>query len=135
MSDKHFVGKVALKAIIVRDGRVLLGRGPQDGETWDIPGGRIHENEFPKDALRREIQEELGVDAAIGNVVHIEQFHQTSDGSLHLCISFEVTLTDPEATLTFPSGELNEVRWITKEQLYDQKMYGNLLKALEVYWN
>lgn len=132
--EKHFVGKVALKAIIVNEGRVLLCRGPQDGETWDMPGGRMHEDELPQEALRREVQEELGVDAHVGRIIHAEQFLQTKDGSLHLLIAFETALVDPQKPFALPTAEMSEVRWIEKGQLHDQKMYRNLLKALEVYW-
>ena len=55
--------RVTVKALIYRDGHILLLRKPE-GE-WDLPGGRLDEGEDPKLALRREIREELGVKAKI----------------------------------------------------------------------
>ena len=52
-------------ALLVRDGRVLLGRRAQDRVwlpgAWDVFGGHIEAGETEETALRRELQEELGI--------------------------------------------------------------------------
>lgn len=52
---------VGVKALIVRDGRVLLLNRykPRGGSHWDLPGGRIGADEAVEMALIRELDEEL----------------------------------------------------------------------------
>ena len=57
--------EVGAKAVIVRDGRVLLLERPtwnyKNASTyWDLPGGRIGEREPLELALERELEEEIG---------------------------------------------------------------------------
>ncbi|MDE2490605.1 MAG: (deoxy)nucleoside triphosphate pyrophosphohydrolase [Elusimicrobia bacterium] len=56
-------------AVLVRGGRVLLARRPAGKRLaglWEFPGGKLEAGESPADALRRELKEELGLDAAVG---------------------------------------------------------------------
>ena len=55
---------VAVGPLIYReDGKVLLIRGPKFGEYWTIPGGKVAVGETVEEALRREVKEELEMDA------------------------------------------------------------------------
>ena len=54
--------------IVLRDGRVLVARRPADvhlGGLWEFPGGRLESGESPRQALARELQEEVGIVTAI----------------------------------------------------------------------
>jgi mutator protein MutT len=54
-------------AVIARGGRYLVCRRPDDkrhGGLWEFPGGKVLEGETRADAVRRELAEELGMDAA-----------------------------------------------------------------------
>ncbi len=64
-------------AIIVERGRVLLTqrkRGSHLEGMWEFPGGKVEPDEDPKDALARELREELGIDAEVGDIVDVT-FH------------------------------------------------------------
>ncbi|WP_162850863.1 NUDIX domain-containing protein [Amnibacterium kyonggiense] len=54
---------VSAKAVIVRDGAVLLGRN--DRGEWELPGGRVEAEEEPADAVVREVAEETGLRVAV----------------------------------------------------------------------
>jgi ADP-ribose pyrophosphatase YjhB (NUDIX family) len=53
----------AVQGLLVRDGRLLVGRrGIEPGRgRWDLPGGFLEEGEAPLDGLRREFLEETGI--------------------------------------------------------------------------
>jgi 8-oxo-dGTP diphosphatase len=56
-------------ALILRDGKILVGqrqKGDSHGLKWEFPGGKVERGETPKDALARELEEELGIQARIG---------------------------------------------------------------------
>lgn len=53
---KHFY--VGVKAVIRRDEKILLVKSAEKG-FWDVPGGRIDDEEALDEALKRELREEL----------------------------------------------------------------------------
>jgi len=65
------VPQVAVGAIVVKDGQVLLvrrGQPPSEG-LWAIPGGRVELGETLQEAAEREIREETGLTIHAGDPV------------------------------------------------------------------
>jgi 8-oxo-dGTP diphosphatase len=130
--DPYFVGKVALKAVLVRGDRVLITQSLNDPK-WEIPGGRLHEGEAVETALLREIQEELGVVLPLGPLFYVEPFIHVREGLPHLLLTYRVDC--PEDVTFQPSPEeVNEMRWITKEELSTYDIHGNCLNAIKFHW-
>jgi mutator protein MutT len=64
----------AVAALIVRDGRLLLGRrAPGDlmGGLWDLFGGKLEPGEGACEALRRELREELSIEATLAGLLEV----------------------------------------------------------------
>ncbi|MEV4785545.1 NUDIX domain-containing protein [Streptomyces tuirus] len=67
MSERIVVG-----AALVEDGRLLAARRSAPVELagrWELPGGKVEPGETAAAALARELREELGVDAEVGERV------------------------------------------------------------------
>ena len=64
--------KRVVAALIFKDEQVLVCQRTRHQTMplkWEFPGGKIEAGEQPRDALRRELEEELGIDATIGDEV------------------------------------------------------------------
>ena len=65
--------RVAAYAVIVQDGRILLAHWNQGGYSgWTLPGGGIDPGEDPADAAVREITEETGYRAELGELIGVD---------------------------------------------------------------
>ena len=76
--------KRVVAGLIVKDGKLLVCQRTRHQTMplkWEFPGGKIEEGEQPRDALRRELEEELGILATIGDeVVRIQ--HEYPNGGM-----------------------------------------------------
>ena len=59
-------------AVLQREGRILICRRRPDQPhplKWEFPGGKVEDGESPDGALRRELEEELGICGATGSEI------------------------------------------------------------------
>lgn len=64
--------KRVVAGLITNEGKLLVCQRTRHQTMplkWEFPGGKIEEGEQPRDALRRELEEELGILATIGDEV------------------------------------------------------------------
>jgi 8-oxo-dGTP diphosphatase len=74
-------------ALIVRKGRILICQRTETQEMplkWEFPGGKIESGEQPQAALQRELEEELGIAATIGDEAACLQHHYPGGKSVEL---------------------------------------------------
>jgi 8-oxo-dGTP diphosphatase len=79
--------KRVVAALILKDGKVLVCQRTRHQSMplkWEFPGGKIEDGEQPRDALRRELEEELGIDAQIGEEVARIRHDYKNGGAVEL---------------------------------------------------
>jgi 8-oxo-dGTP diphosphatase len=79
---------------------------------WEFPGGKIEDGEQPRDALRRELEEELGIEAEIGEEVARIKHDYRSGGSVELRF-FVVRKYRGE----LENRIFRDIRWTRREEL------------------
>lgn len=129
MESEHFVGKVALRGIVERDGKILVARDVKD-DIWEWPGGRLHMGEHPEEALRREFFEELGIEIEVGDIFYTEQWKHVRSGIPQVFLFYRCTIA-PNATAVADKKEVAEVKWITNEELKDLPMWEDCRRAAD----
>ncbi len=81
------VVKQVVAGLIFKDGKVLVCQRTRHQTMplkWEFPGGKIEEGEQPRDALRRELEEELGITAQIGEEVSRLRHEYRGGGAVEL---------------------------------------------------
>jgi len=118
--DKKFQ-KVAVKAFIVKDNKVLLLQGGGRG-WWELAGGKIEYGENPREALARELQEELSVDnISIGEIIEARSRINDIGEPLHMVfIIYRCTMTDNEFKI---SDEHVDWKWASVEEVKELPMW------------
>ena len=100
-------------AVIERGGRYLITRrleGTHLAGRWEFPGGKLLPGEKPEEALRRELKEELGVEAAVGEPIETVDWTYP-EKSVRLRF-FRCALAGEPAPL-----EGQEMRWVAAADL------------------
>jgi len=104
---------VVVAAVIEDRHRFLVTRrqpGVHLAGMWEFPGGKIDPDESHDAALRRELREELGVEAEVGELVH-ETTHAYPDVTVALFFYRCALRGEPRPLL----GQ--EMRWVPRAEL------------------
>lgn len=107
-----------VNAVIVRDGRILLGRRAHEPflGRWEVPGGFVEVGEHPMDAAVREVREELGIEARLTGLVGVAVW-QASFGQHEWLQSTVFEATTDATELHLDPREVAEARWFAGDEL------------------
>ena len=123
MNEYELAGiETIARGVCLREGRLLLCRA-KGGATTYLPGGHIEFGETGRQALVREVKEELGLDAQTGKFLGVVENAFTQHGKPHAEINLVYELILP------PNAEIAAREdWIAFEWR-DRSDLGDLLPA------
>lgn len=112
---------------------LLVKRAWHPGQgTWDLPGGFVDPHENPEEALRRELQEEIGIQVghltlwqinAPGEYLYDEIMEYTADCEYLIDMSEDVTLN--------ASDDVAEAKWFLKSEVERLNLFKPVANAIK----
>ena len=135
MSDYPNRPLVGVGVVVIKDGRVLLirrGKPPRAG-AWSLPGGRQRLGETVREAARRELREETGVEAAVTVLLDVVDSITRDDGG---AIAYHYTLVDFLADWRSgearAGGDAAEVIWADLQDLAPFELWDETLRLIRL---
>lgn len=107
--------KQVVAAVILRDNKILICQRTEEQTLplrWEFPGGKVEPNEELRAALRRELDEELGITATIGTRVAVIQHSYGGSHAVELHF-YRVDHFEGEVQ----NRIFRDVRWVERQEL------------------
>jgi 8-oxo-dGTP diphosphatase len=101
--------------ILRHNGRVLIcrrRRGIRYELKWEFPGGKVGDGETPEASLKRELLEELDIDAEIGEEIFRQRWVYSDHGEFDIHFFSVPTFSGMLKNLAF-----EDVRWVFPDEL------------------
>ena len=114
MMKNFFVG---IKAVIVQDDKLLVLKDRSRPDFWDVPGGRIDDNETIEQTLLRELAEELPShkNPVIGSLLNAYRIPGNIKGDLGLVLLFYRVKLEFDGDMIL-SPEHTDYEWVTLDE-------------------
>jgi ADP-ribose pyrophosphatase YjhB (NUDIX family) len=118
--------------ILEQDGKVLLLRYNRSGhDVYTLPGGNIDAGELMKDALKRELWEEIQVDIQVNELLIIAEGKidpKRQECILHSVFGGKIVKGSP--TINPEETTALEICWLSAEELQTVNLYPNTAEAI-----
>jgi len=101
--------------ILIQDGRILICQRRRDGAfplQWEFPGGKVEPGEDAATCLRRELREELAIDAEVGSEISAFRYTYANGFEVELFFLRVMTYTGELVNQAF-----EQILWVDRDRL------------------
>ena len=103
-------------AILLNEGSILIAKRKTTdrlGNMWEFPGGKIEEGETPQECLKREMEEEFGIEVTVGKYIGHSIYHY-DHGSIEL-LAYLTTWAGGDIS----ANSHDDYKWVQMDELKD----------------
>ena len=138
MSTEGHNTNIVVVALLRRGNTLFIAKRADSKQTWpgryELIGGHVDPGETLEDALRREVREEIGVEATVGQIVGAFTYESEDTFKVEICYLCE--LADASAEPVINPEDHSEGQWIDSSQLAlfgkEDEEADMLVKAFEI---
>jgi ADP-ribose pyrophosphatase YjhB (NUDIX family) len=121
--------KIRVAGVTIEKGKILTMRYNYGGQNvYVLPGGNLEFGEEMKDALQRELLEELQIETEVGDEVLIAEVVLNEEKTLHQLFTCKIKKGDPQLN-TIETKAL-EVCWLDMGKIGNYNLYPNVSQYL-----
>ena len=96
-------------------------------DWWEFPGGKVETGEMPKDALKREIREELSTEISVDDFLctveyDYPKFHLTMHCYVCSLLTEALHLNEHEAARWLKNNDLDSVKWLPADKIIVEQL-------------
>jgi ADP-ribose pyrophosphatase YjhB (NUDIX family) len=114
------VPRVGVGAVVLDGARVLLvrrGKAPAYGK-WSLPGGMVELGETTREAVRREIAEECGLQIRVGDVAGVlDRVIRDGEGRIRYHWVLVDYVAFPESGTLCAASDADEAQWVEVDEV------------------
>lgn len=109
---------ISIACIMHRGRKVFIAHRQNTGDMggrWEFPGGKVEAGETDKEAAKREMQEEFGVDIYVGQLITENHFFHR--GKERVLRAYDAAFPSGIDTKTLALTEHSECKWVDIDEI------------------